>query len=115
MGTKSKYLSYEVPGGGKIRIHTGDKGEKFKIITLSAEKIQVMTAAKIEVGDSVSLKVQINSGYFEFDINSDGKIIEKAPFNNGIKYTIEFNGMSEIDKQEIDEYLRINRDIIDFN
>lgn len=61
MEEKTKYPSCDVTGCGKLHVHTGDKGEKFKIITMSAEILQIRTNAKVELGDIVTLKVQINS------------------------------------------------------
>ncbi len=113
MEIKDKYLSFEVIGSGKIYNNAGAKGEKFKIITLSAEEIAIRTAANFNAGDSVTLKVQIKAFYFEFDINSVGRIIEKSTLGNESKYTIEFIGMTNIDKKEIDEYLRSNFGFVD--
>ena len=113
MEAKSKYPSCDVTGGGKIHVHTEDKGEKFRIITMSAELLQIRTTAKVEVGDIVTLKVQINSGLFEFDVNAVGKIIDKADLSSEIKYTIEFVGMADNDKEEIDEFMRSSCNIVE--
>jgi c-di-GMP-binding flagellar brake protein YcgR len=112
MEGKKNYQSGYVVGGGKIHIHTADKGDKFKILNMSAEKIEIMTIANANVSDIVTLKVQIKSDLCMVNIKSIGKIIDKAIFNNEIEYTIEFVGMSDSDKEEIDQLIIDSFDLV---
>jgi hypothetical protein len=113
MEGKNKYPSCDITGGGKIHVHTGDKGEKFKIITMSAEKLQIRTTANVNITDIVTLKVQINSDLFAVNINAIGKIVDKIDLGNEFKYTTEFVGMSDSDKEDIDQLMRSSCNIVD--
>jgi hypothetical protein len=105
------YQSGYMAGGGKIHVHTCDKGEKFQIITMSAEKIQISTTANMNVSDIVTLKVQIKGDLCTVNIKAVGKILDKSNLGNEMKYTIEFVGMSDSDKEDIDELIRSSCDL----
>lgn len=113
MEEKNKYPSCDVTGVGKIHVHTGDKGEKFNIITMSAEILLIRTTAKVDVGDIVTLKVQIKSDLFMVNLNAVGKIMDILDLNSEFKYTIEFVGMLDSDKEEIDHLMRSSCNIVE--
>jgi flagellar assembly factor FliW len=111
MEVKNKYQSGYMVGGGKIHPHTCDKGEKFRIITMSAEKLEISTTANVNVSDIVTLKIQIKGDFCTVNIKAVGKILDKSNLDNEMKYTIEFVGMSDSDKEEIDELIRSSCDL----
>lgn len=113
MEGKKIYQSGYVVGGGKIHIHTSDKGDNFKILRMSAEEIHISTIANANISDIVTLKVQIKSDILMVNIKAIGKIIEKVLYNNEIEYTIEFVGMSDSDKEDIDQLIIDSFDLVE--
>lgn len=111
MEVKNMYQSGYMAGGGKIHVHTCDKGEKFRIITMSAEKIQISTKANVKVSDIVTLKIQIKGDLCTVNIKAIGKILDKSSMDDEMKYSIEFVGMSDSDKEDIDELIRSSCDL----
>jgi hypothetical protein len=106
MENKNKYPECNVTGVGKIHLHTADKGEKFKIIKMTPELLQLKTAVKAELKDIVTLKIQINNGMFLLNVNTVGKIIDRAELDSEFVYTIEFVGMLDNDKEQIEQLIR---------
>ena len=102
--TNNKYPSCEIAGGGKVFLKDTKNGEKFKIIRMSAENIEIKTSMQLEVGTLVDLKIILNSILFEMDINAKGKVVGKLEPTE--KYRIQFIDLSDKAKKEIDEIMR---------
>ena len=102
--SNNKYTSCDVVGGGKIFLKDTKNGRKFKIIIMSAEEIRLTTDLKLELDDIVDLKIILNSILFDIDIDAMGKVVEILDTTN--KYRIEFIGLSDKVKEEIDEIMR---------
>lgn len=102
--SNDKYTSCDVLGGGKIFLKDAKKGEKFKIVEMSAEVIKIKTSMQLEVDNLVDLKIRLNSLLFEIDIDSVGKVVEKLEPTD--IYTVEFIKLSDKAKREIDEIMR---------
>ncbi|WP_298840866.1 hypothetical protein [Clostridium sp.] len=107
--TNNKYPSCEIAGGGKVFLKDTKNGEKFKIIRMSAENIEIKTSMQLEVGTLVDLKIILNSILFEMDINAKGKVVGKLEPTE--KYRIQFIDLSDKAKKEIDEIMRNACDI----
>jgi len=91
------YQSCNIVGSGKIFIKDIKKAEKFKIVEMSAEKIKIETDSQLELDTIVHLKIILNSILFNIYIDAKGKVIEKN--------IIEFMGLSDKVKKEIDEII----------
>ena len=102
--SNNKYTSCDVVGGGKIFLKDTKNGRKFKIIIMSAEEIRIKTDLQLELDDLVDLKIILNSILFDIDIDAEGKVVEILDTTN--KYRIEFIGLSDKVKEEIDEIMR---------
>ncbi|HEY8889511.1 MAG TPA: hypothetical protein VIM70_04605 [Clostridium sp.] len=100
----NKYPSCEVAGGGKVFLKGTKNGEKFKIIRMSAEEIEIKTTMQLELDTIVDLKIILNSILFKIDIDAVGKVVEKLEPTE--KYKIEFIDLSDKAKKEIDELMR---------
>lgn len=100
----NKYPSCDVAGGGKVFLKGTKNGEKFKIIKMSAEEIEIKTSMKLELDTIVDLKIILNSILFEIDLNAVGKVVEKLDPTE--KYRLEFIELSDKAKNEIDELMR---------
>ena len=107
--TNNKYPSCEIAGGSKVFLKDTKNGEKFKIIRMSAENIEIKTSMQLEVGTLVDLKIILNSILFEMDINAKGKVVGKLEPTE--KYRIQFIDLSDKAKKEIDEIMRNACDI----
>ena len=100
----SKYSSCDVVGGGKVFLKDTKDGKKFKIIEMSAEEIKILTDLQLELESIVDLKIILNSIIFDIDIDASGKVVEKLDTTE--KYRIEFIGLSDKVKGEIDEIIK---------
>ena len=102
--SNNKYPSCDVVGGGKVFLKDTKNGEKFKIIEMSAEEIKIKTDLQLELDTIVDLKIILNSVLFDIDIDAMGNVVEKLESSQ--KYRIEFIGLSDKVKEEIDEIMR---------
>jgi len=98
------YQSCNIVGGGKVFLKDTKKAKKFKVIEMSAEEIKIETNLQLELDTIVHLKIILNSILFNIYIDAKGKVVEKIePIE---KYRIDFIGLSEKVKKEIDEIVR---------
>ena len=102
--SNNKYPSCDIAGGGKIFLEDSKNGEKFKIIEISAEEIKIKTDIKLELNTIVDLNIVLDSVLFEIDIKAVGKVVEKLESTE--KYRIEFIGLIDEVKEQIDEIVK---------
>lgn len=105
--TDRKYANCNIAGDGKLYIEGNGEAIKFKIIDMSASGVNIGTKAGLLEGGSVKLKIRLRAGAVDAYIDLDGKVSEA----NDKGYNIEFVGLSEDTKDEIDELMRNTCDI----
>lgn len=97
-----KYASCSIAGDGKLYTENNNKMEKFKIIDMSAEGIRLETQAVLQEITGVELKIRLIGGPLDAYMDISGKV--KRRLEKG--YEIEFVGLSENAREEIDELMR---------
>jgi hypothetical protein len=92
-------------GSGTIR-HTGQSlSAKFQVLDISASGISIVMSADYEIGDPVSVKLEITDILFEKTIHFEGKVAKKSKTNSGFAYGIKITKMDKDDLVEIDEMI----------
>jgi hypothetical protein len=100
----NKYTSCDVVGRGKVFLKNTERGEKFKIIEMSAVEIKIKTSLQLELDTIVNLKIILNSILFDIDVDATGKVVEKLESTEN--YRIEFIDLEDKAKEEIDDIMK---------
>ena len=104
-----KYASCNIAGEGKLYVQGSNRVEKFKIVDMSAAEINIETLAKVLEGTAVRLKIRLIGVIVDAHIDVNGKVVKRI--ENG--YSIEFVGLSDSNREEIDELMRSSCNIDD--
>lgn len=104
-----KYASCNITGDGKLNIEGSMKVEKFKIVDMSASGINIETSAEIPKGMVVRLKIRLPGVIVDAHIDVNGKVTKRIENS----YNIEFVGLSDSNREEIDELMRSTCNIDD--
>lgn len=102
MASDSKYASCSVAGDGILYIEGSKKTEKFKIIDMSAVVVRIQTPLILKEGQGLRLKIRLIGGVIDVHLNVNGKV--SRVIDNG--YEIKFMGLSDNERQEIDELMK---------
>jgi PilZ domain. len=94
-----------IKGSGKV-INGKSKYAEFDIIELSADNAKILSQNEIEKSTQEKLQIILPAFLFQVKITTDFKVLEKKRQENGFEYYVEFIGLSERDKTEIDEMVR---------
>lgn len=89
-------------GTGKIP-RGGGQSVDFEIVDLCSEGAIIHTSDDIETGTQVKIEIVLPDILFQVEINTDAEIVKKGSTEDGFLYTLEFFGLSERDRREIDE------------
>lgn len=105
--TDKQYVTCNIAGEGKLFVEGNKAAAKFKIIDMSAEGINLTTKTRLLEGEAAKLKIRLSAGVVSAFIDLNGRVAKT--FENGCY--IEFVGLSEATKEEIDELMRDSCDM----
>jgi c-di-GMP-binding flagellar brake protein YcgR len=99
---KTKLTCCSITGIGKI-LRDGGHSVDFEIVDLCSEGAKIHTTDDIETGTQLKIEIVLPAILFQVEINTDAVIVKKGNTEDGFLYGLEFIGLSERDRREIDE------------
>lgn len=107
-GSNRDYMRCEVFGGGEIVSKDSGMVEEMDIENMSAKGIQIRTALTLSVGEKVELDIAFGGAQVQRSMIIRG-IVTRVEHETilGNSYGIRFEGLSDLQRADIDEVMRI--------
>lgn len=112
MNESRKYPRCDIAGTGELTLQANGEKYKFKLIDMSAEGIKVLLENAIESDQNVSANIRLKSYIFEVNIKAQGIVKRSEKTASLYEYAVEFTGLPEADKEEINELMMSSCNLI---
>jgi len=99
---KTQLTCCSITGTGKI-LRDGGQSVDFEVVDLCSEGAKIHTPDDIETGTRVKIENVLPAVLFQVEVNTNAIIVKKGNTEDGYLYSLEFIGLPERDRREIDE------------
>lgn len=106
------YQRWHVVGDGELFIgnskHPFKKGFVFDVLDLSASGVRILTSVELETGMEVGMHMKFSGHVLDISLRVIGQVSKIEKIGNYYEYALRFIGLTEKDKVEIDEAIRMS-------
>lgn len=104
---ETRNICCSIKGKGKISGKYGQAYD-FNLVDLCTEGARIHTLVELEAGIKIKVNIVLDAVLFEVQINTNAEIVQKSGTQHGYLYELEFIGLPEKDRREIDDIVRSN-------